>query len=157
MKIALIFAALGAVMATPVLAADDGAFLTEAMKGDASEVSLGKLAEARGGSDNVRAYGAMLVHDHGAHHRKVAALARSMHSPTTMALSDEGAQARTMMLGLHGAQFDAAFKQHMVADHKEDIGKYEAEVQSAQSPRVRALAKATLPTLHKHLAAAEAL
>jgi hypothetical protein len=45
----------------------------------------------------------------------------------------------------------------MIDDHQKDIAKYQDEVTSAQSPKVKHLAEATLPTLNKHLAAAQAL
>lgn len=141
----------------PALAATDAAFLADAMKGDNNEVAMGKLAEQRGATAATRQYGQMLVHDHSAHRMKVVALGRSMGVPATMALSDDGMQMRSKLMGLHGANFDAAFKQGMIDDHQKDIAKYQDEVTSAQSPRVKQLAQDTLPTLNKHLSAAQAL
>lgn len=155
--IALALAAAPVLSAAPAFAADDAAFLTDAMKGDNSEVAMGKLAERRGATAATRSYGAMLVHDHGAHRLKLARLDRAMGVPTTTALSDDAMQMRSMLMPLHGAQFDAAFKQGMIDDHQKDIAKYQDEVTSAQSPKVKHLAEATLPTLNKHLAAAQAL
>lgn len=155
--IALAFAAAPVLTAVPAFAADDSAFLTDAMKGDNSEVAMGKLAEQRGATAATRQYGQMLVHDHGAHRMKVVALGRAMGVHPTTALSDDAMQMRSMLMGLHGAKFDAAFKQGMIDDHQKDIAKYQDEVGSAQSPRVKQLAEATLPTLNKHLAAAQAL
>jgi putative membrane protein len=154
---AFAFALSALLVSAPAHATADGDFLTDAMKGDSTEVSMGKLAEKRGASAQTRAYGHMLVVDHGAHRKKVAALARSMGVAPTMELSDDGMKARTMLMGMHGTEFDAAFKQHMIEDHTQDIAKYETEASSAQSPRVRMLAKTTLPTLHKHLDHANAL
>lgn len=152
------FACATTLVSTPALAvADDVPFLTGAIKGDNTEVAMGKLAEQRGASPQTRAYGAMLVHDHGAHRTKIIALDHKLGVTPTMAISDDGAQAQAMLGDLHGAKFDAAFKQHMIADHTQDIVKYEEAVHSAQSPRVRALAQETLPTLHKHLDRANAL
>jgi putative membrane protein len=139
------------------LAAPDAEFLMDAMKGDNSEVAMGKMAIQHSHSAQTRAYGQMLVHDHGAHKMKVAALARKMGVHPTMALSDDAMQSKQMMMGMHGSEFDTAFKQDMINDHNKDIAKYEDEANSAQSPKVRMLAKATLPTLHKHLDAANAL
>ena len=144
-------------VSAPAMAADDVPFLTGAIKGDNTEVAMGKLAEKRGASAKTRKYGAMLVHDHGAHRTMIIALDHKLGIIPTMALSDDGAKAKTMLGDLHGAKFDAAFKQHMIADHTQDIVKYEAAAHSAQSPRVRTLAQQTLPTLHKHLDHANAL
>lgn len=151
------FAFATTLVSTPAMAADDVPFLTEAIKGDNTEVALGQLAEKRGVSPQTRKYGAMLVHDHGAHRTMIIALDRKLGIIPTMALSDDGAKAKAMLGNLHGAKFDAAFKEHMIADHTQDIVKYEAAAHSAQSPRTRALAQQTLPTLHNHLDHANAL
>ncbi len=161
MRTTLAFAlALAAVpLSFPVtaLAAGDGAFLIDAMKADNDEVAMGKLAAIHGASTATRAYGQMLAHDHAAHRMKLAALARSMGVPPTTALSGEGMKSSAMMKAMHRPAFDAAFKQDMIDGHQKNIAKYEEEANSAQSPKLRQLAHDTLPTLHKHLDAANAL
>jgi putative membrane protein len=154
---AMVFALAVSAVSVPAWAAQDAPFLSEAIKGDNSEVAMGQLAQHRGVSPTLRAYGAMLVHDHGAHRRKIALLDRKLSVVPTTDLSDDGAHAKAMLQGLHGAQFDAAFKQHMIEDHTQDIAKYEEAARSAHEARVRALAQETLPTLHKHLDHAKAL
>ncbi len=57
---------------------------------------------------------------------------------------------------LSGASFDKEFARHMVKDHEDDIASYEKEVARNDATTVK-LAKATLPTLRKHLKAAQAL
>lgn len=131
--------------------ADDNAFVIEALKADNNEVALGALAQSRGASAKVRDYGRMLVDDHGAHARKLADLERNMGLSPTPALSDDGMKAKAMLEGLHGAEFDAAFKQHMIEDHTKDIAKYEDASKTATSTALRQTALDTLPTLHKHL------
>jgi putative membrane protein len=56
---------------------------------------------------------------------------------------------------MSGAQFDKEFAQHMIRDHKEDIAKYEKEAKS-KGPLAQ-FAQETIPTLQKHLQAAERL
>lgn len=153
----LLFAAAPALTAIPAFAADDVAFLKDAIQGDNSEMAAGELAQSRGTTAAVRAYGHMLVRDHSAHKFKVAAVGHPMGVHANAALSDDGKQMKAMLMGLHGTKFDAAFKQGMIDDHQKDIAKYQDEINSAQSPSVKALAQDTLPTLNKHLAAAQAL
>lgn len=143
----------GAAQAAP----SDRQFLTEAMKGDNGEVTLGRLAQDRGASPAVRSYGRMLVADHGAHKRQLVTLGRSLRVPATSAMAPDAMRAERMLRDLRGHRFDAAFKQHMVEDHQKDIAKYQMEARSARSPSVRAMAKATLPTLRTHLRHARAL
>jgi len=59
------------------------------------------------------------------------------------------------MSKLSGQQFDKEFAQHMVQDHKKDIGKFERE--SKKSGDVANFAQNTLPVLKKHLEIAESL
>jgi len=157
----LIFiASTGAVAAAglvPAPAPADVNFVTEALQGDSTEVALGKIAEQRGAAPQTRAYGHMLVEDHGAHFEKLAALARGMGLTPKDELSEDGVKTRTMLLALNGAPFDAAFKHHMVEDHLDDLGKYRRELLAAASADLRKLADETVPTLAKHLKAAQAL
>lgn len=152
--------AVGAILvatATPSLAATDAQFVTEAMKGDNSEVALGHIAEKMGGTEKVRAYGTMLVNDHGKHKLKVAALARTLKVDPTNDITPDAKAASDRLMKLNGAQFDAAFKQHMVEDHQKDIAKYEAQSKATTNAQVRSLTEQTLPTLRLHLKAAQAL
>ena len=155
--IALALSAAPLLVPVSAYAASDAAFLADAMKGDNSEVSIGMLAAKHGSTAATRSYGQMLVHDHSAHRMKVAALARPMGVHPTTALSPDGMQMRTMLMGLHGAKFDAAFKQGMIDDHQKDIAKYQDEINSGQSADVKQLAQDTMPTLNQHLATAQSL
>lgn len=140
----------------PSTAAVDAAFLTEAMKGDNSEVALGKIAQSKGSSQGVKDLGAMLVSDHGAHKTEVATLAGQAGVPATDDLTDEAKTLETKLNGLSGADFDKAFVDAAVEDHQKDIAKYEAQAKSSD-PQTAALANKTLPVLKKHLESAKAL
>jgi len=134
----------------------DTAFVTEAMKGDNSEVALGNLAEQKGSSSGVKDLGRMLVADHGAHKQVVAALAQKANVPVTNDLNDEAKAEQKKLDGLSGAAFDKEFVRATVEDHQKDIAKYEQEAKSGDAQSA-AMAKQTLPTLRKHLQAAQAL
>ena len=107
---AMAFVLAASTVATPALAAQDAAFLTDAIKGDNSEVVIGELAQRRGASPATRRYGAMLVRDHGAHGRKIAALDRRMGIVPTSDISDDGAHAKAMLQDLHGQALVAELK-----------------------------------------------
>jgi putative membrane protein len=59
------------------------------------------------------------------------------------------------MSKLSGDNFDHEFAKHMVADHKKGIKAYEKEAK--KNDAAGAYAKEALPTLHKHLEAAQSL
>jgi putative membrane protein len=61
----------------------------------------------------------------------------------------------TKLNALTGADFDKEFVRATIEDHKKDIAAYE-QAAKGTGP-VAEMAQQTLPTLKKHLAAAEAL
>jgi putative membrane protein len=134
----------------------DSAFVTDAIKGDNGEVAIGQLAQANGQSQAVKDFGKLLASDHGAHKQELAALASSAGISVTDEPTDEAKGNLKKLKALHGAEFDKQFKVMMVEDHKKDIAKYEQQASSGD-PQTSALAKKTLPTLRKHLDAANAL
>lgn len=134
----------------------DTAFVTDAMKGDNDEVTLGNLAQQKGASAGVKDLGKMLATDHAAHKQEVAALAQKASVPVTGDLKDEAKAEQTKLQGLSGAAFDKEFVRATVEAHKKDIAKYEKETKSGDA-QTAALAEKTLPTLRKHLQAAQAL
>ena len=141
------------------LAADShGAmFLTDAMKGDNTEVKLGQLAIAQGSSAAVRDFGKMLVADHGKHVAHLGKLGMTMGVDKTDAISPAGDAAYAKLKALTGAEFDTEFAAQMVKDHEQDIAKYEAEAASKDAAALTDMARQTLPTLKLHLAKARSL
>ena len=137
-------------------AAIDSAFVTDAIKGDNGEVAIGQLAQAQGQSQAVKDFGKLLVSDHGAHKQELAALAQTAGVPVTKEPTDEAKANLEKLKGLRGADFDKQFKTMMVEDHTKDIAKYEKQASSGDT-QTAALAQKTLPTLRKHLDAANAL
>lgn len=134
----------------------DTAFVTEAMKADNGEVALGNLAQQKGSSSGVKDLGKMLATDHAAHKQEVAALAQKANVPVTNDLKEEAKTEQKKLDGLSGAAFDKEFVRATVEAHQKDIAKYEQEAKSGDA-QTAALAQQTLPTLKKHLQAAQAL
>lgn len=142
--------------ATTSSGAIDTAFVTEAMKADNGEVALGNLAQQKGSSSGVKDLGKMLATDHGAHKQVVAALAQKANVPVTDDLKEEAKAEEAKLQGLSGAAFDKEFVRATVEAHQKDIAKYEQEAKSGDAQSA-AMARQTLPTLRKHLQAAQAL
>ena len=126
------------------------------MKGDNGEVAIGELAQAQGESQAVKDFGKLLVADHGAHKQELGALAQAAGITTTDDPSDEAKANLEKLKALHGRAFDSEFKAMMVEDHTKDIAKYEKQASSGDADTA-ALAQKTLPTLRKHLDAANSL
>jgi len=135
--------------------AADQAFLNEAIQGDLAEVNMGKLAQEKGQSEAAKQFGQMLEQDHGQHLQKAKDSAQQMGVTPPTEPNPKQKKMYDQLSKMSGAQFDKEFAQHMIKDHKEDIGKYEKEAKS-KGPLAQ-FAQETIPTLQKHLQTAERL
>jgi putative membrane protein len=131
-------------------------FLTDAMKGDNSEVRLGQLISQRGSSPAVRDFGNTLVSDHSQAKSQVADLAHRMRVPTTNAMMPEARSEEAKLRRLRGAAFDREVRRYMINDHQKDIAKFRAQARSGDR-RTADLARQQLPVLEKHLHIAQSL
>ena len=141
---------------TQAYAAPASRFLTDAIKGDNSEVYLGRLIASRGYSPAVRRFGNMLVTDHSAARAQVAAVARRMGIYVPTAVKPEARSEHRRLERMRGVAFDREVRRYMINDHREDIGKFVEQARTGDR-RTASLATAQLPTLRKHLRMAEAL
>jgi putative membrane protein len=151
----LIFVA-ACMTSTVAFAAPPRSFLTDAIKGDNSEATLGRLIAARGSTAQVRSFGNTLTRDHTNARAQAAALARSygLRPPTSMMPEARSEQRR--LERLRGRAFDMEVRRYMIDDHRKDIATFERQVRTGDR-RTSALARAQLPVLRKHLSIAESI
>ena len=130
-------------------------FIKAAIEGDIAEIDVGKLAQEKGQSEAVKQFGAMLVKDHGAHKAKAEEVASQLGvtPPTGSTFGEKATYAKLKLLS--GDTFDRSFAKTMVKDHQEDIKEFQKE--ASKNDAAGQLAKETLPTLRKHLQAAQQL
>lgn len=133
----------------------DKDFVVSALKGGMKEVQMGQLGAKRATNPEVKALAKMIVDDHSTANKELKGLAQkkgvTLPPNKQMVVPDEGMSART------GNDFDKAFAQAMVDDHKADIAAFEKAAQSAADPDVKAWAAGKLPTLRAHLEKAQML
>lgn len=132
------------------------AFLTKAIRGDNSEMTLGALAVSKGGSA-VADYGRALVADHTKAKAAATAVAARYGLTPPSDLLPEASKERTKLDALSGAAFDKEFVSYMIDDHKGDISDFTKEAGSDAPADVKGLATDTLPDLQKHLDMAKRL
>ncbi len=130
-------------------------FLKDAIEGDLAEVKMGQLAQQKAQSQDTKQFGQMLEQDHGQHLQKAKDMAQQMGLTPPTEPNSHQKKMYDQLSSLSGAQFDKKFAQEMVSDHKKDISKYEKEAKS-KGP-LGDFAQQTVPTLQKHLQAAESL
>jgi putative membrane protein len=135
---------------------DSKDFITKAIQGNLAEISVGQLAQQKGGSDAVKQYGAMLVSDHTKANTDAMSAAKSLGvTPPTEPTADQK-KTHDKLAGESGAGFDNDFASDMVADHKKDVSDYQ-DIADHNKDAAGDYASKTLPTLKKHLEAAQSL
>lgn len=142
--------------AAAAAAKSDKDFIKDAIKGDAGEVVLGKLAADKGGSADIRDFGSTLATDHGKAKDQATAVAEKLGVAAPDGIKDEAAAERDKLQGLSGDAFDQEFASYMVKDHEKDIAEYKTEADKGSGP-ASDYAKKNLPVLHKHLDIARSL
>jgi putative membrane protein len=155
MFLKLLFSA-ALVASSAAMAAPPAKFLTDAIKGDNSEVRLGQLIASRGASSAVRDFGNTLVTDHTQARGQAADVARQMHVPVPHSIVPEARSEYAKLQHLRGRAFDREVRRYMINDHRKDIAKFQAQARNGDR-RTADLASAQLPTLRKHLRIAESL
>ena len=131
-------------------------FLQKALRGDNSEIMLGRLAADQARNPAVRDFGNTLVNDHRLARDEIRQLGEQFGIGDSREVSPEAREEREKLSGLRGRDFDREFVRYMVDDHRKDIGDFREEAQERHGP-VSALAERQLPTLRQHLRMAIAL
>ena len=137
------------------LAQGDRKFVMEAAHGNMAEVELGKLAADKGASDAVKQFGKRMTDDHGKANAELKDFAEKKGLTLPADLDAKHKQLRDRLAKLNGADFDRAYANEMVKDHKKDVADFKREAKGAKDPDLKAWAGKTLPTLEDHLKAAQ--
>jgi predicted outer membrane protein len=162
----------GSSSAAPQASAEDkmakpAEVLAELHHANQMEIQMGKLAQEKGQSPQLKQYGATLVKDHQEADAKVKQVAakqgidlKAVPTMTEDEKKDMTKSNETMvkLQTMSGADFDKEFAKAMVDDHEKDIKKMK-EAQDklpAQSP-VKQLVQQILPKLEQHRDTAEKL
>jgi len=139
------------------ISGDDAKFAVEAAAGGLAEVELGKLAQQKGSTPEVKAFGAMMVKDHSAANAELSSIAKSKRIVLPHQLAGDGLELQKELSAKSGHDFDLAYAKAMVKDHEEDTTAFARGIKVVKYPEILAFAKKTLPVLKMHLAAAQKL
>lgn len=133
----------------------DEKFVMDAAKGSMAEVELGKMAAEKGTSDLVKQFGQRMVDDHGKASAELKDLAEKKNVKLPAELDPKHRQLRDRLAKLSGAEFDRAYADEMVRDHKKDVSEFKREAGRAKDADLKAWAGKTVPTLEDHLKQAQ--
>lgn len=140
----------------PAAAKPARVFMNDAVQGDRSESTLGRLIQSRGHSPAVRAYGSTLASDHSKAHVQALSLARRMGLPVFDTMMPEARKELAKLQRMNGRAFDREVRRYMIEDHIKDIAEFKSQARRGDR-QTAALARQSLPVLKKHLRLAEAL
>lgn len=142
----------GIAVAADELSARDEEFLRNAAQLGLTEVAMGKLAQKRGGSHDVKEHGAMMVSVHSAGNKELSALAKAKGVDLNLKLAGRPKQTISALSESSGSRFDKAYVEVQAKDHRIAIDMFQDAVQEAKDPDVKAFAEKHLPNLQRHLA-----
>ena len=136
---------------------DDSEFLVEAANGGMMEVQAGQLASTKAKSARVKAFGSMMVRDHSKANEELKTLAASKNITIPSTLGEDHQKHINDLNEKKGNDFDEAYMNMMVDDHKKDVDKFEDASKNAKDADVKAFAAKTLPVLRTHLDSARSV
>jgi predicted outer membrane protein len=148
--------AAGATASGAKLGSGDAGILKDMAMANMAEIEGGKLAQSKGQSAEVKAFGQQMIDDHSANLKEVQTLAqaRGVTLPTEPDAKHKAMAAKLEKMS--GADFDKAYmKQAGVQDHKTVHSKLMAASKKAKDPEVKALVDKTEPVVAQHLKSAE--
>lgn len=140
---------------TAASAMQDKAFARDAMEGGMAEVQLGQLAAQKGASDDVKQFGQKMVQDHTQLNDQMKPIASKLGVRPPARLSKKDQALKTKLEALSGAQFDNAYMEAMVKDHKKDLSDFRTEADNTQNPDLKQAAQQGAQVITEHLQMAE--
>src|SRR5207248_9325552 len=123
----------------------DTTFMKKAARGGIAEVELGKLATEKASNEEVKKFGQRMVDEKSKAKDRLKEVAAKEHVdlPTETSMKDKATKARLEKLS--GEQFDRAYMNDMVKDHKTDVAEFAQQSKHAKDPAVKSFARETLP------------
>ena len=130
---------------------DDSVFAMKAAEGGLMEVQLGQLALKNASSAAVKKHAQMMVTDHGKANAELKKLAASKNITLPTALGEDKQKKVNELKAKKGAEFDKAYSDLMVEDHKEDVELFRKQAENGRDAEIKSWAAGKLPTLQSHL------
>ena len=135
----------------------DRQFIQKAAMGGMAEVELGKLAQEKASSDEVKKFGEHMVEDHGKANEELKSIASTEGVQVSTELDKKHKATMQKLEKLSGAEFDREYMKQMVTDHKKTVADFKKQADSGKDAELKAFAAKTLPTLQEHLKMAQSL
>jgi putative membrane protein len=136
---------------------DDTDFAIKAADGGMLEVQLAELALTKASSPKVKEFAQTMITDHSKANDELKSLAQSKNISLPTSLSEENQKDYNDLAEKSGAEFDKAYCEFMVKDHKDDLDKFKKAADDAEDPDLKTWAAGKVPVLEHHLSMAEGM
>jgi putative membrane protein len=157
--IALVWICCGFALIPPAVRAAeptaDQKFAKKAAAGGMFEVKLGEVAIKNAAAADVKAFGTMMVADHGKAGDELKGIADKQDIKLPAALPEKLQAKMDKLSKLEGKEFDTAYVSEMVRDHEKDLAGFKEEAESGKDPELKAFATNTATMVEAHLKAAQ--
>lgn len=136
---------------------DDTEFAVTAAEGGMLEVQLAQLALTKAASPKVKEFAQSMVNDHSKANEELKSLAQTKNITLPSTLSEGRQKDYNDLAEKSGAEFDKAYSEFMVKDHKDDVDKFKKAAEKAEDGDIKSWAAGKVPVLEHHLSMAESL
>ncbi len=130
---------------------DDAQFLVNAAEINLEEIQLGQLAQQKGGTAQVKELGKMMEDAHTKSFNDLTALAQSKMITIPTSSTDNAQDAYQKLNEKSGNDFDKAYIDMMVSEHKDVIETFEDASTDSNDSDIKNWATVSLPDLRTHL------
>jgi putative membrane protein len=132
-------------------------FAADAATGGMMEVELGNIAQQKASSQAVKDFGKMMVDDHSKVNDNLKSIGSQKNIDLPASVTDDQRKDIDKLSKKTGADFDKAYVNMMVDDHKKDIAAFKKAEENVSDNDIKNFITNTLPTLQKHLDAIQAI
>jgi putative membrane protein len=132
----------------------DTAIIRQTIRGNYTEVGLGRLAESRADNEEVKEFAKRMVSDHNSSsmNQQWGTLAQTRRMSTRIDFGPEGQETIDRLEDLDGAEFDQAYMAEMIRHHEENLATMQrVGASSARAADVRQVANSAVPGIRAHL------
>ena len=141
--------------ASNTLDRNDKQFIEKAAKDGMAEVELGRLAQSKASSDQVKQFAKHMEQDHSMANDQLMQIAQSKGVSVPQA-PDRSQSKKAEKLGKEsGADFDKKYMAEMVKDHEKALKLFRQEAQNAKDPELKSFAQQTAQKISEHLSMAK--
>jgi putative membrane protein len=136
---------------------DAADFAVEAANGGMMEVEMGNYAQQNAENSRIKDFGTMMVKDHTKLNDELKSIALAKNITLPAGTADNTKKEMSGLMKKTGKDFDKAYMNMMLDDHKKDVKAFEKTAKDCKDPGIKSFAEKALPVLLRHLDSCKAI